>query len=128
VTVDPDVARRAFAARVEAWLAADVDAYLACWTDDMVITIPSRHAPIRGKDLYRKIVMQSFAWARPVAFDVHHLAVDGPVVLAEWTISAQRTGDGVTVEWHGASACGMDDDGRIEWWREYHRGPPAPVG
>ena len=127
MTVDPAVARAAFAERVRAWVAADVEAYLACWTDDMTITIPGRYAPIAGKDIYRKILMQSFAWARPVDFVVHHLAVEPPVVLAEWTIRAQRSGDGVTVEWHGASACGMDPDGRIEWWREYHRGPPAPV-
>lgn len=127
MTVDPGAARDAFTARVQAWLAADVDAYLACWTDDLSITIPSRHAPIVGKDLYRKILMQSFAWARPVDFVVHHLAVEGDVVLAEWTIRARRTGDDVTVQWHGASACGMDDDARIAWWREYHRGPPAPV-
>jgi ketosteroid isomerase-like protein len=127
VSVDLATARQVFDRRIAAWLAADADAYLDCWADDLEITIPGRHGPIVGKDLYRKLVLQSFAWARPVAFDVTHLAVDGDAVLAEWSIRAERTGDDVVVEWRGASACGLDDRGLITWWREYHLGPPAPV-
>jgi ketosteroid isomerase-like protein len=127
VTLDPQVATDRFHHRVDAWLAEDADAYLACWADDMEITLPGRHAPLRGRDAYRKLVLQSFAWARPVAFSVHHLAVTGEALLAEWTIRAERRADRVVVEWHGMSACALGDDGLILWWREYHRGQPVPV-
>jgi hypothetical protein len=127
VTLDATDAAARFQRRVDAWLAADADAYVACWAPDMEITIPGRHAPLRGRDAYRKLVLQSFAWARPVAFTVHHLAVIDDVLLAEWTIRAERRADRVLVEWHGMSACALGDDGLIRWWREYHRGPPAPV-
>ena len=30
-----------FMRRVDAWLAADLDAYMACWAADMVIELPS---------------------------------------------------------------------------------------
>jgi ketosteroid isomerase-like protein len=119
-------ARALFDRRVAAWLRGDLDAYLACWHDDMEIVLPGRDEPLVGLDRYRALVERSLAWARPVAFDVHHLAVDGDVVLAEWTMRAERRDDGVLVQWSGASACGVRD-GRIAWWREYHRAPPAPV-
>ena len=115
-----------FDRRVRAWLAEDVDAYLACWHDDMTIRLPGRDEPLGGIARYRKLVEGSFAWARPVSFDVHALAVVGDLVLAEWTIRAQRREDGVTIEWSGMSTCEVCD-GRITWWREYHRRPPAPV-
>jgi limonene-1,2-epoxide hydrolase len=118
--------KEVFERRVHAWLEEDVDAYLACWRDDMSITLPHLDAPLVGIEAYRRLVEQSFAWARPVSFDVHALAVDGDLMLAEWTIRAERRNDGVIIEWSGMSACEVRDE-RIVWWREYHRRPPAPV-
>jgi limonene-1,2-epoxide hydrolase len=118
--------RELFQRRVAAWLAEDVDEYLDCWHDDMTITLPSRDGPIVGKDAYRRLVEGSFAWARPRSFDVHHLATDGDVVLADWTIRVERRDDGATIQWSGMSTCEVRD-GRITWWREYHHRPPAPV-
>jgi limonene-1,2-epoxide hydrolase len=115
-----------FDRRVRAWLDQDVDAYLGCWHDDMAITLPGRDDPVVGLDRYRALVEQSFAWARPVSFDVHRLAVDRDVVLAEWTIRAARRADDVVVEWSGMSACELRD-GRIVWWHEYHHAPPRPL-
>jgi limonene-1,2-epoxide hydrolase len=123
--VNRQQARDLFDRRIRAWLDEDVDAYLACWHDDMRITLPGRDDPLLGLDAYRRLVERSFAWARPISFDVHALGVDADVVLAEWTIRATRRDDGVTVEWSGMSACEVHDD-RIAWWREYHRQPPAP--
>ncbi len=122
-----DELRAAFRRRVDAWLAADLDAYMACWTDDMVIELPS--GTIEGAARYRKLVAGGFAWAAPVSFDVHHLAFESeePVALADWTIRARRTEDGVDIEWRGLSVCRFTDDGRICWWREHHLAPPAPV-
>jgi ketosteroid isomerase-like protein len=121
-----DSLRRGFMRRVDAWLAADLDAYMDCWADDMVIELPSGR--IEGVAKYRKLVEAGFAWAEPVAFDVHHLAfeIDSAVALADWTIRARRRDDGVMVGWRGLSVCEFRD-GRIAWWREHHLAPPAPV-
>ena len=121
-----DSARSVFARRVAAWLAEDVDAYLACWHDDMRIEMPT--GVIEGAARYRKLVVGSFAWAAPVSFDVHHLAVDEAenVVLADWTIRARRREDDALMEWRGLSVCELQD-GRISWWREHHLAPPHPV-
>ena len=80
--------------------------------------MPGRAEPVRGIDPYRKLVTQSFEWARPSSFDFHHLAVTGDVVLAEWTISVKRRDNGARVAWRGMSVCEIRD-GRIAWWREY---------
>jgi len=36
---DPDARRALFARRVDAWLRTDLDAYMDCWADDMVIDL-----------------------------------------------------------------------------------------
>ena len=119
-------ARAVFTRRVDAWLAQDVDAYVACWHDDMRIEMPS--GTIEGVAKYRRLVDASFAWAAPVSFDVHRLAIDPDesVVFADWTIRARRHEDDVVVEWRGLSVCELRDH-RIVWWREHHLAPPAPV-
>ena len=124
MSVTLEDARAVFDARVQAWLAADVDAYLACWHDDMEITLPGGRV-LFGVDDYRAMLERSFAWAAPVSFDVHALAVDDDRVLSDWTIRARRADD-VLVEWRGLSICELRA-GRIVWWREHHLAPPAPV-
>ena len=115
----------AFRRRVDAWLAADLDAYMACWAPAMVIELPS--GTIEGRDRYRKLVAGGFAWAQPVSFAVHHLAWESDdVALADWTIRARRRDDGALIEWRGLSVCRFEGD-VIAWWREHHLAPPAPV-
>ena len=119
-----DDLRAIFQRRVDAWLAADLDAYMDCWADDMVIELPS--GVIEGAAKYRKLVSAGFGWATPVSFDVHHLAFDGDVALADWTIRARRKEDEALIEWRGLSVCELRD-GKIAWWREHHLSPPSPV-
>jgi len=122
---DPDARRELFARRVDAWLRADLDAYMDCWADDMVIDLPTGR--IVGKERYRKLVQAGFGWAAPVEFDVHHIAfAEGGVVLADWTIRARRRDDGVVVAWNGLSVCEFRAE-KIAWWREHHLAPPAPA-
>ena len=119
-------ARAVFDRRIAAWLAQDVDAYVDCWHHDMRIEMPT--GTIEGAAKYRRLVDASFAWAEPVSFDVHHLAVDpdASIVFADWTIRAYRHDEDVTVEWRGLSVCELRD-GRIVWWREHHLVPPGPI-
>jgi ketosteroid isomerase-like protein len=114
-----------FQRRVDAWLAEDVDAYLACWHDDMELTLPGGRV-VNGIDAYRKLVEGSFAWAAPVSFEVHALASEDDLVFADWSIRARRREDDVVVEWKGLSICRLRA-GKITWWREHHLAPPAPI-
>lgn len=114
----PDEARALFERRQAAWLAEDVDGYLALFAHDLEITIPGRAEPVRGLERYERLVRRSFAWASPRSFDLHHLAVDQDAVMAEWTISTERRDTGEIVTWRGMSICRIED-GRIRWWREY---------
>jgi ketosteroid isomerase-like protein len=125
-----DGARAVFAKRVAAWLAEDLDGYMACWHDDLRIEMPT--GLVEGADRYRKLVAAGFGWAAPESFEVHELGFgdgasdDRSVVFADWTIRARRRADDVLVEWRGLSVCELRD-GRITWWREHHLAPPAPV-
>lgn len=111
-----------FDRRRAAWLAGDIEAYLDCWVDELVLETPGR--VIRGRADYRRMLERALAWARPSDFVFHHLAVDGDVVLADWTISVERRADAVPVVWRGMSAAELHD-GRIVWWREYYEDPGA---
>ncbi|MGH9024790.1 MAG: nuclear transport factor 2 family protein [Acidimicrobiia bacterium] len=111
-------ARALFDRRRAAWLAADLDGYLALFADDLEIAMPGRADPVRGIGPYRQLVTQSFEWARPASFEFHYLAVTGDVVLAEWTISVERRDTGASAAWRGMSVCAIRD-GQIAWWREY---------
>ena len=91
----------------------------------MRLTLPGGRE-ITGIAAYRRLVEGSFAWAAPVSFDVHALAVDANTALSDWTIRARCREDGAVVEWHGLSICELRD-GRITWWREHHLLGPPPV-
>jgi limonene-1,2-epoxide hydrolase len=113
-----DEAVALFDRRRDAWLAEDVDAYLACWDDDMTFGSPMHRPPLHGREAYATLVHGSAAMVRPVRFDVHHLAVHGDAVLAEWTITVEHRPTGQSMEWRGMSAATYRD-GRILAWREY---------
>lgn len=107
-----------FERRRDAWLAEDVEAYLACFTDDVVVQTPGRE-PVRGMHDYAALVRRSLAALRPTTFDFHELAVDGDVVLAEWTITLTVRDGGGTISYRGMSSCELRGD-RIARWREYY--------
>ena len=110
-------ARALFDRRLRAWIAEDVDGYLACWAPDMVFSSPV-HRELRGREEYANLIRRSAAATRPLRFEIRHLAVAGDVVLAEWTMAIERRADGKELCWDGASACEIRD-GAITWWREY---------
>jgi ketosteroid isomerase-like protein len=123
--------RAFFTARVDAWLAGDLESYMNCWSEDLVIELPTGRSV--GKERYRRLVKAGFAWAEPVSFDIHHMAFeerggegDPDVVMADWTIRSRRREDGLVIGWRGLSVCEIQD-GHISWWREHHLEPPAPI-
>ena len=107
-----------FERRRRAWLAEDVDAYLALWADDMTFQSPVHAEPLRGRAAFAELVRRSYATARPVRFDFTHVAVAGDVVLAEWRIAVETRDGGRRVEWSGMSVAEVRG-GLIHAWREY---------
>jgi limonene-1,2-epoxide hydrolase len=107
-----------FERRRRAWLDEDVEGYLALWHPDVEFSSPMHDPPIRGREAYAALVRASQSAVRPVRFDIAHVAVDGPTVLAQWSITVARRADGREVTWHGMSACEIHE-GLITVWREY---------
>ena len=118
MAVTTEEARALFERRRAAWLAEDAAAYLALFADELVMYLPGRAEPIRGKAAYTKLVAGSFARLRPVSWEFHRLAVDGDHVLSEWTIAGADRASGRRVRWRGMSICRIAG-GVIHEWREY---------
>jgi uncharacterized protein (TIGR02246 family) len=113
-----DEAVALFERRRRAWLAEDLDAYLALWADDMTFQSPAHAEPLRGRTAFRELVRRAYASARPVSFDFTHVAVAGDVVLAEWRIAVEARDGGRRIEWWGMSVAEVRG-GLIHVWREY---------
>ena len=120
----PDEAIALFDRRRRAWLAEDVDAYLALWTEDMTFQSPVHAEPLLGRAAFADLVRRAYASARPVSFDFTHIAVAGDTVLAEWRIAVEPRGGGRRLEWWGMSVAEVRN-GLIRAWREYWN--PADV-
>ena len=116
--LDARAARDLFESRRAAWLGEDAEAYLARFADPLVMHLPGRPEPIRGKAAYAKLVRASFARLRPATWEFHRLAVDGDHVLSEWTLSGVERAGGRTVAWRGMSIARVAG-GLIHEWREY---------
>lgn len=113
-----DEAVALFEDRRRAWLAEDLEGYLALWAEDMTFTSPVHAEPLRGKAAYRELIAGSLTLVRPVGFDIDHIAVHGDLVLAEWRGEIEARADGRRMAWRGMSVCEIRD-GLIAWWREY---------
>src|SRR5437762_11885494 len=84
----------------------------------MTFQSPMHAEPLRGRGPFADLVARSLAAARPLRFDVSHLAVREDVVMAEWTIAIERRESGARIEWRGMSVAEMRD-GRIAVRGEY---------
>jgi limonene-1,2-epoxide hydrolase len=107
-----------FERRRAAWLAADAEAYLALWAEDMSFQSPVHDAPLVGKAAYAELIHRSLRMIRPVAFTFHQIAVADDRVLAEWDAELEWKEDGRRSVWRGMSVCEIRD-GLITSWREY---------
>ena len=107
-----------FARRRDAWLASDLDAYLALFAPDVTFQSPAHAEPLRGRVAFAALVRASSAAMAPEEFEFTQLAVHGDVVLAEWHIAATHRASGRRIAWCGMSVCTLRD-GLIQSWREY---------
>lgn len=123
-TMTRDEAVALFSRRRDAWLAGDLDAYLALFAPDLVFQSPAHAEPLVGRDAFEDLVRSSAAHLEPEQFVFTDVVVDGDVVLAEWRITARHRVSGKRIEWWGMSTCTIRD-GRITRWREYWN--PADV-
>jgi hypothetical protein len=119
-----DQALKLFERRRDAWLASDLDAYLALFAPDLVFQSPAHAEPLVGRDAFERLVRSSAANLAPEEFVFTDLAVDGDVVLAEWHIAAVHRASRRRIAWWGMSTCTIRD-GQIARWREYWN--PADV-
>jgi len=120
-----DEAAELFERRRAVWLAEDVEGYLALWADDMTFQSPVHEEPLRGKAAYAELIRNSLSIVRPVEFTIHHIAVDGDLVLAEWQGEIEWRTDGRLSVWRGMSVCEIRG-GLITTWREFWN--PADFG
>jgi ketosteroid isomerase-like protein len=107
-----------FERRRKAWLAEDLDAYLALWADDVTFKSPMHDEPLQGKPAYEEMIRQSANFVKPLGFDMLSIAVNGDLVLAEWKITLEWRLQGATVSYTGMSRSTIRD-GFITEWREY---------
>lgn len=117
-TVTLENALELFERRRAAWLAADAEAYLALWAEDMSFQSPVHDEPLVGKAAYAELIRRSLGMIRPVSFGFDHIAVVGDRVLAEWHAELEWRSDQRRSSWHGMSVCEIRD-GLITHWREY---------
>ncbi len=113
-----DEAVALFERRRDAWLREDLEGYLALWAEDMTFQSPAHAEPLRGRAAFAELVRRSLALARPASFDFTHIAVQGPIVLAEWRIAVEQRDGARRVEWWGMSVAEIRG-GLIQRWREY---------
>ncbi|MBM3671981.1 MAG: nuclear transport factor 2 family protein [Actinobacteria bacterium] len=123
MSITLDEARTLYERRRVAWLAEDLEGYLACFAEDVVLETPTR--TVRGHAEYESMTKMSFEWAKPVSFDFHHLAIgDDDVVMCDWTITVARRADNQEITWCGMNVCQLKE-GVIQWWREYYQDPES---
>ena len=120
-----DEAVRLFERRRDAWIAEDLDAYLALFAADLSFQSPVHAEPLRGRDAFAALVRGSNERVRPAFFEFDHIAVEGDWVLAEWRIGIDDRTSGARREYAGMSSCRIEN-GLIVWWREYWN--PADLG
>src|SRR5262249_42799039 len=113
-----DEAVRLFDRRRRAWLAEDVEGYLALWAENMTFQSPVHAEPLQGRAAFAALVRQSVAFSRPGRFDFEHIAVHGALVLAPWSLAIERRDSAKRLEWRGMSVAEIHD-GLIHTWREY---------
>jgi len=120
--MDRTEAQSLFEQRRTAWLREDVDAYLALFADDFLF-VANGVERIRGRLALENAVRRSYLRFRPISWELHAIAADGPSVLSEWTVTMEERTTGVERSIRAMSICEMHD-GLATCQREYR----SPAG
>jgi hypothetical protein len=110
--------------RNRAFQAADLEAFLALWTDDCQVEGPE-HLLI-GKEALRE--RMRLAWDvgfEPVHMEVGTVAVRERTIFYEWVFTGRLRADGGTLVASGMTAHEVAEDGRFHRCREYFDPPLA---
>jgi ketosteroid isomerase-like protein len=103
----------------------DLEAVVACFTDDYVNETPAHPARgFAGRDQVRTNWERIFAGVPDVAATIVRAAVDGEVVWSEWELTGTRV-DGVPQTLRGVNVFGVRGD-QFGWARFYLE--PVDIG
>jgi ketosteroid isomerase-like protein len=95
-----------------AWNTQDLDAVMACYTDDVVFqNHTAGEEPVMGSDAVRAHIGGIFARWPDLRFSSRRLYLSDGSCTSEWTARA-TTGDGRAIEWDGVDVMPIRD-GRI---------------
>ncbi|MEZ0339319.1 limonene-1,2-epoxide hydrolase family protein [Mycobacterium sp. pV006] len=108
-------------AELTAWGRNDVDEVMSHFADDATFYIGPDYPQLQGRDAIHALMKAFFRRGQCVDLEIHHLAVDGDVVLMErhdhWIV------EGTQKSWPVMGAYEVRD-GKITAWREYFYPPP----
>jgi len=102
----------AFTAYVDAWQRRDREAFLACFTDDVVQVDPYPSQPNVGKEAVGAFFDQTMAMAEKMEFRVGHSITGGDRGVFPFTIRTSL-GGGSAVEVDAIDVVAVTDDGLI---------------
>jgi ketosteroid isomerase-like protein len=99
---------------IEAWNAQDVEAVVACYTDDLVYLDPNTRGFVEGADAMRRYLTKLFdrwqmTWTAKETFPL--AGVDG--VAARWRATLRAPGGAEAVEVDGMDLV-LIEDGRVK--------------
>ena len=131
MTIRLEQARELLERRNRAFAAANLDAFLALWSDDCVVEGPEHL--LKGKAELGATLEQVWSKViRPIHMTVHGVAVQGDAIFYEWAFVAEMRANGQRLVQSGMSAHGVNAQGRFTWCREYfdpiHVRRPSALG
>ncbi len=96
---------------LDAWNTQDVEAVVACYTDDLVYLDPNLDEPIRGGDAMRRYLTKLFDQWRMTwrAIEILPLGDDDGAAV-RWDATLTPAGGGETVEATGLDLVILEDD------------------
>jgi hypothetical protein len=111
-----------------AWERLDVDAFVACFTEDALYQWGPWGEPLRGHDEIRAQTATAMSQQQSVRFGHEPLAVtpDGRGI-ARWWASMDVPADGTVAELEGIFLVTLAGDGRCSDFREWFNSRTRPV-
>jgi ketosteroid isomerase-like protein len=112
-----------------AWERKDVDAFIACFTEDAVYHWGPWGEPLRGHDEIRAATARAISQQEDIHFGHEPLAItpDGSAI-ARWWVSIKLRGENTIEENEGIFLVTLDAEGRCTEFREWWNSRSRPIG